>query len=157
MSGLVVDTSAMVAILTGEAGSSWLSEQLAAAGERSMCAPTVLELGIVLEARAPDAVDMARRALRDGQIEIVSFDDDLAGRAMQAWRRFGKGRHRAALNFGDCCTYALAERNQQPILCTGVDFAATDLPVRIPRETGEISAAGRRTPRGPGSRPRRRG
>jgi len=59
----------------------------------------------------------------------VPFDDDLAGRSLDAWRRFGKGRHLAGLKFGDCCTYALAERTGYPILCVGDDFARTDLPV----------------------------
>ena len=129
MSALVVDPSAMVAILTGEPDRAWLAAQLATATERVIAAPTVLELGIVLEARAPAALGISRRALRDARISTVQFDDDLAERALDAWRRFGKGRHAAALNFGDCCTYALAEQTGYPILCTGDDFGRTDLPV----------------------------
>jgi ribonuclease VapC len=132
VTGLVVDTSAMVAILTGEPDRSWLSENLAAASDRLMAAPTALELGIVLEARSPAAVGISRRALRDARISTAAFDDDLAERALDAWRRFGQGRHPAALNFGDCCTYALAERTGYVLLCTGDDFAQTDLPVARP-------------------------
>ena len=132
MTGLVVDTSAMVAILTGEPDRGWLVERLAEASDRLIAAPTALELGIVLEARSPAAVGISRRALRDARVSTVAFDDDLAERALDAWRRFGKGRHAAALNFGDCCTYALAERTDYLILCTGDDFARTDLPVAAP-------------------------
>lgn len=132
MSGVVVDSSAMVAILTGEPGQRWLSGELDGASTRIISAPTALELGIVLEARAPEAVGMGHRALRDARVEVVAFDDDLAERALQAWRRFGKSRHPAALNFGDCCTYALGERSGYPILCVGNDFMRTDLTVLSP-------------------------
>lgn len=132
MTELVVDTSAMVAILTGEPDQAWLAEQLAEASTRIMAAPTALELGIVLEARAPRAVGISRRALRDAQIDVVPFDDDLADRALYGWRRFGKGRHEAGLTYGDCITYALAERSGHAILCVGNDFARTDLPVMRP-------------------------
>lgn len=128
-SALVVDTSAIVAIVLAEHGSEWLAEQLAIATTPVMAAPTLVELGMVLESRAPAAIGIARRAVRDAAIEIVAFDDDLAERAMQGWRRFGKGRHPAALNFGDCHTYALADKLGLPILCTGSDFAQTDLDV----------------------------
>ncbi|HET8931201.1 MAG TPA: type II toxin-antitoxin system VapC family toxin, partial [Acidimicrobiales bacterium] len=118
---LVVDTSALVAIVRHEAASDWLVEQLDAGDDRVMAAPTFVELGMVLESRAPASVGIARRAIRDAAIEIVPFDDDLADRAMEGWRRFGKGRHPAALNFGDCHTYALADKLGLPILCTGDD------------------------------------
>lgn len=132
MTGLVADTSALVAIVWREPGADWLGRQLASAEERIIAAPSALELGIVLEARSTAAVGMGRRVLRDAQLEIVAFDADLAERAMDAWRRYGKGRHPAALNFGDCCTYALAERSGHPILCVGNDFRQTDLPVLCP-------------------------
>ena len=64
----------------------------------------------------------------------MPVDADLADRAMSGWRRYGKGRHPAGLNFGDCFTYALADRTGHPVLCTGEDFAATDVTVvRPPR------------------------
>lgn len=97
-----------------------------------LAATTAFELSIVAESRAPTAVGIGWRMLRDAGIEVVAFDEDLAARAVDAWRRYGKGRHPAQLNFGDCCTYALAERTGHPILCVGHDFARTDLPVRRP-------------------------
>ena len=72
------------------------------------------------------------RFLRDAKVDIVPVDADLAARAMSGWRRYGKGRHPAGLNFGDCFTYALAEQTGDPVLCTGDDFAATDISVLRP-------------------------
>ena len=122
----------MVAILTSEPGHDWLAMQLAEASERLMAAPTAVELGIVLEARSRAATGILRRTLRDAQITVMPFDHDLADRALDAWRRYGKGRHPAALNFGDCCSYALAEAAGCPILCVGDDFSRTDLAVLRP-------------------------
>ncbi len=128
MSAVVVDTSALVAILRQESNDLWLLDQLQSASPRLMAAPNALELGIVLEARSgPPATGISQRALRDAQIQVEPFDADLAERALAAWRRFGKGRHPAALNFGDCCTYALAELTGHPILHLGDDFTRTDL------------------------------
>lgn len=132
MTGLVVDTSALVAVLQREPGYEWLITELAEARSRVLAAPTALELSIVAESRAPNAVGVGGRMLRDARIEVIGFDVDLAARAVDGWRRFGRGRHPAQLNFGDCCTYALAERTGDPILCVGEDFARTDLPVRRP-------------------------
>jgi ribonuclease VapC len=132
VSGVVVDTSALVAILTDEPGRAWLVRRLGEATVRLMAAPTVLELGIVLEARAPQGVGLARRVLRDARVEVIAFDEGHAERAQDAWRRFGRGRHPAGLNYGDCCTYALAEQTGYPILCVGQDFNRTDLVVLQP-------------------------
>jgi ribonuclease VapC len=132
VSGIVVDTSALVAVLRREDGAGWLAEQMASAGERLMAAPAAVELGISLEARAPAATGLGGRALRDADVAVVPFDAELADRALDAWRRLGKGRHRAGLNLGDCFTYALAEQRGYPILCVGDDFARTDLDVLMP-------------------------
>lgn len=134
MTAIVVDTSAVVAILTNEPGREWLSAELADATVRVIAAPTALELGIVLESRRPAAVGIARRFLRDANISIEPFGETLSDRALDAWRRFGKGRHAAALNLGDCFTFALAEETDFPILCVGNDFARTDRPVLTPPE-----------------------
>jgi ribonuclease VapC len=130
---LVVDTSAAVAIVLGEPGSEELLVRLEAALARLMSAAIRVELGIVIEARLwPAGQDVVDRFLRDAKIDIVPVDADLAARAMSGWRRYGKGRHPAGLNFGDCFTYALAERTGHPVLCTGDDFAATDIAVVRP-------------------------
>jgi ribonuclease VapC len=125
---LVVDTSAAVAVILGEPGSEELAAHLEDALVRLMSAATRVELGIVIEARLwPAGQDVVGRFLRDAKLDIVPVDADLADRAMSCWRRFGKGRHPAGLNFGDCFTYALADQTGHPVLCTGDDFAATDI------------------------------
>jgi ribonuclease VapC len=130
---LVVDTSAAVAVILSEPGGEELAGHLEDALTRMMPAAIRVELGIVIEARlGPVGQDIVDRFLRDARIDIVSVDADLAARAMSGWRRYGKGRHPAALNFGDCFTYALAERTGLPVLCTGDDFAATDITVVRP-------------------------
>ena len=130
MSGVVVDTSAAVAILAGEPTGAALIEALDDGGPRLLSAGSLVELGIVLEARfGPIGWGIVERFLRDGDIEVVPVDRTQADAAVGAWRRFGRGRHRAGLNLGDCFTYALAEEVGLPILCTGDDFARTDLDV----------------------------
>jgi len=131
---LVVDTSAAVAVILGEPGSEELAVCLENALARLMSAATRVELGIVIEARlGPAGQDVVDRFLRDAKVEIMPVDADLAARAMSGWRRYRKGRHPAGLNFGDCFTYALAERTGHAVLCTGDDFAATDISVVRPR------------------------
>jgi ribonuclease VapC len=128
--GLVVDTSAAVAVILGEPGSEELAVHLEDALVRLMSAAIRVELGIVVEARlGPAGQDVVDRFLRDANMDIVPVDADLAARAMSGWRRYGKGRHPAGLNFGDCFTYALAEQTGHPVLCTGDDFAATGITV----------------------------
>jgi ribonuclease VapC len=128
--GVVVDTSAVVAILREEAGSVALVGRLAEASPRLLSAATRVELGIVVEARfgAPGR-DLVDRFLRDAAVELVDVTAEMAERAMSAWRRFGKGRHPAGLNLGDCFAYALADHSGFPLLCTGEDFAATDVAI----------------------------
>ena len=112
---LVVDTSACVAVILGEPGSEDLAAYLEHALVRLMPAAIRVELGIVIEARLwPAGQDVVDRFLRDAKIDIVAVDEELAARAISGWRRYGKGRHPAALNFGDCFTYALAERTGIP-------------------------------------------
>jgi ribonuclease VapC len=130
---LVIDTSAAVAVVLDEPGSNELAASLEDALVRLMSAATRVELGIVIEARlGPAGQDVVERLLREAQIEIVPVDADLAARALSGWRRYGKGRHPASLNFGDCFTYALAEQTGHPVLCTGNDFAASGIAVVRP-------------------------
>lgn len=133
MTALVVDTSALAAILFGEPSRGWLLDHLAEAELREIAAPTVVELGIVVEARLGSrGAVLADHLLGDADIEVVPFTASTAAEALAGWRRFGKGRHPAGLNLGDCFTYALAVETGSTILCTGEDFAATDLPVLRP-------------------------
>jgi ribonuclease VapC len=90
--------------------------------------PTATETGLVLTAAlGEDATGSLLRFFEESGIEIVPFTDLHWQRAIDAYARFGKGRHPAALNFGDCMTYATASIAQQPLLCRGNDFPKTDL------------------------------
>jgi len=93
-----------------------------------MAAPTMLELGIVVEARTPTATGVVCRLLRDAEITVTPFDTVMAERALDAWRRFGRGRHPAGLDLGGCFSYALAVATGCPILCVGDEFTRTGLP-----------------------------
>lgn len=122
-----------MAVIFREPGGQEIAAHLENALTRLMSAAIRVELGIVIEARLwPAGQDVVERFLRDAKIEIVPVDADLAERALSGWRRYGKWRHPAGLNFVDCFTYALAERTGHPILCTGYDFTATDMPVVSP-------------------------
>jgi len=126
--GLVVDTSAAIAVLTGEPGADWLRVTLAEAARSVMPAPTYVELGMVIESRlGPAGTGVAGRFVRDAEVDIVDLSAPAAERALEGWRRFGKGRHRAKLNFGDCLVYGTALELDVPVLCTGDDFAQTDV------------------------------
>ena len=128
--GVVIDTSAAVAILTGEMTATGVIAALDHAERRVMSAATLVELGIVLEARfGPVGGAVAERFLREGDIEVLPVDREVAVLAIAAWRRFGRGHHQAALSYGDCFTYATAALLSVPVLCVGGDFPATDLPV----------------------------
>ncbi len=130
MTGLVVDTSAAVAVLTGESGGGEMIAQLEQTDRRVMSAASFVELGIVLEARfGPVGGAVAERFTREGNIEVIPLDLEQAQTAIAGWRRFGRGNHGAKLNYGDCFTYALAAETQLPILCIGNDFSQTDLSV----------------------------
>jgi ribonuclease VapC len=130
VSGLVLDTSAVMAILTRERGHEELAESLASAQVRVISAGTLIELGIVLEARlGPAAGGIIERFLRDGDIDVVPVDRSSVDRALEGWRRFGRGRHPAALNLGDLFAYGLAASMDEPVLCTGGDFPLTDVAI----------------------------
>ena len=91
-------------------------------------AATVLETGIVVESRLGDAAGRELDLfLIRANFQIMPVDAEQAELARSAWRRFGKGRHPAALNFGDCFAYALAKWTGEPLLAKGTDFAATDV------------------------------
>jgi ribonuclease VapC len=125
---MVVDTSAVVAIFLGEPERQKFLELIAEAETKIISAANILETGIVLEARRGDAAGREFDLfVRDVELEIVSADSEQMEIARAAWRRYGKGRHKAGLNFGDCFAYALAKSMNEPILFKGDDFMYTDL------------------------------
>jgi ribonuclease VapC len=130
VTSIVVDTSAVMAIVRSEPGAHWLSRRLQESERRLMSAGSGLELGMVLESRTTTLT--ALDVLRSLQIELTSFDEAQFEVGLRAWRKLGKGRHPASLNLGDCFTYALAKVTGYPILCVGNDFARSDLAVLTP-------------------------
>ncbi len=126
---VVLDTSAVAAVIFGEPDAEGLLAAMTrSAGDLLLSAATAVELGIVVEARqGPAATDDLRRMLTTLTVVTVPLDEEQAGIALAAWRRFGKGRHVAGLNLGDCYSYALAKSRQAPLLFKGEDFAQTDI------------------------------
>ena len=125
---MVIDTSALLAILQDEPERRSFNEAIEAAESRVMSVATYVEVSIVVESRygAEGLRELDRLVDRAG-IELVGVDVGQGKIARDAFSRFGKGRHPAALNFGDCFAYALARILAQPLLFKGDDFSKTDL------------------------------
>src|SRR6202048_3051874 len=125
---MVVDTSALVAILLGEPDAERFARALDDAPVRLLSAVTRVELSFVIEGRKGDTgrADL-ELLLRDGGFEIGSVTPQQAEIAVDAFRRFGRGRHRARLNIGDCFSYALAVATDHALLFKGDDFGHTDI------------------------------
>ena len=125
---MIVDTSVLLAIVFREQGYEGLVDDLAGADAVAAGTPTLTETGIVLSARlGAGAEGMLERLLDEFGIQEIPFGEIHWREAVDAFRRYGKGRHRAALNFGDCMTYATARLAGESLMFTGDDFALTDL------------------------------
>lgn len=125
---MIVDPSAVLAVLFGELDAQRFDEAMARAPRCRMSAVGFLEAAIVLESRSgPSAGSDLDAFLQAAEIELVPVTPEQARTARLAWRRFGKGNHPAGLNFGDCFSYALAETAREPLLFKGEDFALTDV------------------------------
>lgn len=126
---VVLDTSAVTSVVLGEPDAeAHLSLMLSHAGELHISAATRVELGLVVEAKqGPEATKDLEDLLGTLAVVVVPLDEAQAGLAIGAWRRFGKGRHPAHLNLGDCYSYALARSLDAPLLFRGDDFSQTDI------------------------------
>jgi ribonuclease VapC len=125
---MVIDTSAIVAIALNEPDAANFEERIADDPVRLISAATVLEATIVLETRLGDAGGREFDLwLLKIAAEVVSVDAEQTDAARRAWRRYGKGRHAAALNYGNCFSYALALTRGEPLLFKGEDFAKADI------------------------------
>lgn len=125
---MIVDSSAILAVVFREDGYEALLDRIQDADAVLAGAPTLAETSIVLTARlGDDAGGMLERIIDELGIDEVPFGELHWREAGDAFRRFGKGRHPAALNFGDCLTYAIASLSGEPLLFVGEDFARTDL------------------------------
>jgi ribonuclease VapC len=127
---MVIDTSTLAAIFFAEPERQSLLEAMNNAESRRMSAATVLETGIVLEGRQGESAgrEFDLFVVR-ANIDVVPVDAEQIEIARSAWRRYGKGRHPAALNLGDCFAYALAKSSGELVLAKGTAFSQTDIAV----------------------------
>lgn len=125
---MIVDTSAVLAVLFDEADASRYGRAMAQAASCRMSAANFLEAALVAEGRGgTPAGDDLDQLLETACVELVDVTADQARAARRAWRRYGKSRHPAGLNFGDCFAYALSQSSGEPLLYKGDDLAATDV------------------------------
>ena len=124
---MVIETSALVAIFLGEPERNPFLQHILQEETKLLSAANAFETGIVLEAKRGEAAgrEFDLFVVR-AQLELVPVDAEQAEIARSAWRKYGKGRHAAGLNFGDCFAYALAKSSGQKLLAKGEDFRFTD-------------------------------
>ena len=129
---MILDSSAVVAVTLREPGYELLLDAIGRTARLGIGAPTLVECAIVLSARlSRDARGLLSRFLLEADVAVVPFTDAHFGTAMDAWLRYGRGRHAAGLNFGDCLAYATARLASEPLLFTGSDFRRTDIPAAV--------------------------
>ncbi len=126
---MVIDSSALIAILLGEPEARALAQAISNDQKRLLSAVSALETAIVIETRkGPAGVREFDLLVHQVQIEIVAMNEEQVQLARRAYSEFGKGRHPAGLNLRDCCSYALARHAGEPLLFKGDDFSKTDIP-----------------------------
>jgi len=129
---MVIDTSALVCILLAEPEAEGFALAIANAPEVVISGPTWVEASMVITARLGSAGQaLLMEVLQGSRVAVLPCDEALAHGAYDAWLRYGRGRHPAGLNFGDCFSYALASQRAEPLLFKGDDFAKTDVVVAI--------------------------
>ena len=130
---MVVETSAVLGILLDEPEAAEFAQLIEDDPAPVISAASVLEAGIVLTSRyGPDARGDLQDFLAQGGLQVEPVTAEQADLALDAYQRYGKGRHRAGLNFGDCFAYALCKATGQPLLFKGQDFSQTDI-ATVPR------------------------
>jgi ribonuclease VapC len=131
---MVIDSSALIAVLLGEPEAKAFSEAMANAPKRLLSDFSALETSIVVESKKGEPggreLDLL---LHKARIEIVPINEEQFELARRAWRDFGKGHHPAGLNIGDCCSYALSKYSGEPLLFKGEDFSKTDIQSALPQ------------------------
>ena len=126
---MIIETSALVAMLKGETEARIFVEIISGAASRIVCATNIVETTLVVAGRKFFNMHNLDDLISRYRIEIAPFTSSQARLAQRAFLDFGKGRHPAALNFGDCFAYALARETGEPLLCKGNDFPQTDVPL----------------------------
>jgi ribonuclease VapC len=131
---MVLDTSALLAILLAEPEAELFARAIAGDPRRLLSTVSAFEAAIVMRSRkGPEGVRELDLLLHSAAVSIVSFDEEQVKIARKAYEEYGKGRHPAALNLGDCASYSLARISGERLLCKGADFPQTDVP-RWPAE-----------------------
>ena len=129
---MVIDTSAVIAILNLEPEANLFTNAIASDSIRLMSMGTALEVSIVVKARKEEAgIRELEFFLYKSAINLVTFDESQLKMARYAFEHYGKGRHPAGLNFGDCFAYALSKTSGQLLLFKGNDFVQTDILVAV--------------------------
>jgi ribonuclease VapC len=124
---MILDSSAIIAVVLREPGFDEIEQKIADAENLGIGAPTLTETALVLENRMSDARSVLIHFLHEWKVDVIPFGEGHWQEAATAYARFGKGKHKAALNFGDCMAYAVARLSRQALLCTGSDFSKTDI------------------------------
>ena len=125
---MIVDSSALLAVIFNEPDAARYEAALAAARTRRIPSPNWVEVAIVVEGRADDALRGRFETMADIlEVSVAPFLAVHAAEAQRAWRQFGRGRHPAKLNYGDCMAYGFAAAEGEPLLFKGGDFALTDI------------------------------
>jgi ribonuclease VapC len=125
---VIVDASALLSLVFKEPVADVIEEHLESADALGIGAPTLTEMSLVLGSRlGRDPMPLLGRLLQEFAIVVVPFGEAHWAEATEAFMRYGRGRHPAGLNFGDCMTYAVASLSGQPLLAVGDDFPQTDL------------------------------
>ena len=125
---MVIDSSAVMAIVFIEPDALHYYNKIVSTNVRLLSAATLVETSlVVMRRRSPGGLAVLDDLIKRLKIEVISVDEEQAILAREAFRRFGKGRHRACLNYGDCFSYALAKQTGLPLLFKGNDFSETDL------------------------------
>ncbi|HYL36240.1 MAG TPA: type II toxin-antitoxin system VapC family toxin [Bryobacteraceae bacterium] len=124
-----MDSSAIVAVMLQEPGCELILDRIGAAGDIAVGAPTAVEAAMLLSSRlGRDARPRLLQFLREAEVEIIPFGAEYLDTAVDAFLRYGKGRHPAGLNFGDCLAYAVSRFSGVPLIFAGNDFRKADLP-----------------------------
>jgi ribonuclease VapC len=129
---MIVDTSILVAIITVETGYKKLLATLSESGSISIGTPTVFEAAMLVGSRLNiDGLTAVADLVREFEMKVIPFTEQHVNLAYAAFMRYGKGRHPARLNFGDCVTYAVAKLSGEALMFVGNDFTKTDLMRKI--------------------------
>lgn len=129
---MVIDTSAVLAILQREPERRRFLEAIENADAVRMSVASFVETSMVIESRyRAEGLRDLDRFIALAAIQLISVDSEQGHLAREAFSRFGKGRHRAGLNYGDCLAYAAASALGEPLLCKGDDFVHTDVPLHV--------------------------